>query len=178
MQMASKPSPGGSSRDAPGTAAPDPQPEAASPSREAAGQPGAATTGLIHHLELWVPDLDRAVASWGWLLDELGYEAFGDWPGGRSWRAGQTYIVLEQSPDRTASRHDRCRPGLNHLAFHVADTEQLDNLVATAPGNGWRLMFTDRHPHAGGDDHYAAYLENVDGFEAELVAPGRGPRGG
>jgi hypothetical protein len=33
-------------------------------------------------------------------------------------------------------------------------------------------MFADQYPHAGGPDHYAAYLENVDGFEAELVAPG------
>ena len=113
------------------------------------------------------------MASWGWLLDELGYKPFGDWPGGRSWRAGHTYIVLEQSPDRTASRHDRCRPGLNHLAFHVADQEQVEKLVAVAPSNGWRLMFADRHPYAGGEGHYAAYLENADGFEVELVAPTR-----
>jgi len=31
-------------------------------------------------------------------------------------------------------------------------------------------MFRDRHPHAGGPRTYAAYLENVDGFEVELVA--------
>jgi hypothetical protein len=31
-------------------------------------------------------------------------------------------------------------------------------------------MFADRHPYAGGPDHYAAYLENTDGFEVELVA--------
>jgi hypothetical protein len=31
-------------------------------------------------------------------------------------------------------------------------------------------MFADRHPHAGGEDHYAAYMENQDGFEVELVA--------
>jgi len=136
--------------------------------------PGEAVSGMIHHLEFWVPDLDRAVVSWGWLLDELGYKPFGEWPGGRSWRAGQTYIVLEQSPDRTASRHDRCRPGLNHIAFHVADQAQVEKLVAVAPSNGWRLMFADRHPYAGGDGHYAAYLENVDGFEAELVAPSQG----
>ncbi|MEV4066827.1 hypothetical protein [Nonomuraea dietziae] len=32
-----------------------------------------------------------------------------------------------------------------------------------------RLMFADRHPHAGGPAHYAAYLENEQGFEVELV---------
>ncbi|EQD64343.1 Glyoxalase, partial [mine drainage metagenome] len=31
-------------------------------------------------------------------------------------------------------------------------------------------LFEDRHPHAGGPNHYAAYLENDDGFEVELVA--------
>jgi catechol 2,3-dioxygenase-like lactoylglutathione lyase family enzyme len=168
----------GSSREGPVTAEPDPELTHAWAKPATAQHPvrpaGEVITGMIHHLEFWVPDLDRAVASWGWLLDELGYQPFGDWPGGRSWRAGRTYIVIEQSPDRTASRHDRCRPGLNHLAFHVADQEQLEKLVAVAPNNGWRLMFADRHPHAGGEGHYAAYLENADGFEAELVVPSPG----
>jgi hypothetical protein len=31
-------------------------------------------------------------------------------------------------------------------------------------------MFPERHPHAGGEQTYAAYLENTDGFEIELVA--------
>ena len=31
-------------------------------------------------------------------------------------------------------------------------------------------MFPDRHPYAGRDRDYAAYLENADGFEVELVA--------
>jgi len=118
-----------------------------------------------------VPNLDRAVASWGWLLGELGYELFQDWQDGKSWRSGPTYIVVEQSPARIASRHDRCRPGLNHLAFHVESRARTDELAAKAAQHGWRLMFPDQHPYAGGQSHYAAYLENIDGFEAELVAP-------
>jgi len=43
-----------------------------------------ARHGTLHHVELWVPNLDRAVISWGWLLGELGYEVFQDWPGGKS----------------------------------------------------------------------------------------------
>jgi catechol 2,3-dioxygenase-like lactoylglutathione lyase family enzyme len=127
-------------------------------------------TGSIHHLEIWVPNLDKAIASWGWLLTAMGYRMFQDWPGGRSWRAGHAYIVVEQSPARTASRHDRCRPGLNHLAFHVTSRELVDELTREAMLHGWRLMFTEQHPFAGGPQHYASYLENVDGFEVELVA--------
>lgn len=133
------------------------------------GRLGQPARGALHHVELWVPDLDRASASWGWLLGELGYELFQDWPAGRSWRAGATYIVVEQSPDVTGGGHERCRAGLNHLAFHAGDCHQVDRLTTAAQSNGWRLMFADQHPHAGGPEHYAAYLENEDGFEVELV---------
>jgi hypothetical protein len=47
----------------------------------------------------------------------------------------------------------------------------VEDLVVRAPDHGWRLMFADRHPYAGGDQHYAAYLEDWDGYEVELVAP-------
>jgi catechol 2,3-dioxygenase-like lactoylglutathione lyase family enzyme len=47
-------------------------------------------TGVLHHVELWVPDLDRARAEWGWLLGELGYEQYQDWEAGRSWKLGET----------------------------------------------------------------------------------------
>ncbi|GIF47857.1 catechol 2,3-dioxygenase-like lactoylglutathione lyase family enzyme [Asanoa ferruginea] len=130
-----------------------------------------APTGTLHHVELWVPDLGRAVTSWGWLLGALGYEGFQDWPGGRSWRLGATYVVVEQSPALSAETHDRLRPGLNHLAFHVATRAELDALVDESPKHGWALLFPDRHPHAGGPDTYGAYLEDADGFEAELTCP-------
>ena len=128
------------------------------------------TTGTLHHVELWVPDLQRATASFGWLMEALGYTVFQNWPDGCSWRSGATYLVIEQSPALSAPEHDRCRPGLNHLAFHVETRGLLDTLAAEAPQRGWQLMFPDRHPYAGGEEHYAAYLENVDGFEVELVA--------
>jgi catechol 2,3-dioxygenase-like lactoylglutathione lyase family enzyme len=126
--------------------------------------------GALHHVEIWVPDLDRAVATFGWLLTALGYTLFQSWDDGRGWRLGDTYLVFERSPALTADRHERCRPGLNHLAFHVADRDTVESLASQAAEHGWRLMFPDRHPHAGGEQHYAAYLENVDGFEVELVA--------
>ncbi|MFF0308975.1 VOC family protein [Streptosporangium sp. NPDC004379] len=125
---------------------------------------------MLHHVELWVPDLDRAVRSWGWLLGELGYRPFQEWEAGRSWILDGTYVVVERSPALTASTHDRCRPGLNHLAFGVTGQARVDELVSASAGHGWTLMFPDRHPYAGGTGHYAGYLENEDGFEVELAA--------
>lgn len=130
-----------------------------------------STAGLIHHVELWVPDLDRAAQSWGWLLAELGYQPYQRWDHGISYRHGPGYIVLERSPDLLPGPHRRRGAGLNHLAFHAASRAQVDSLTADGPAHGWSLLFADRHPHAGGPDQYAAYLENTDGYEAELVAP-------
>jgi catechol 2,3-dioxygenase-like lactoylglutathione lyase family enzyme len=124
---------------------------------------------VIHHVELWVPSIERADAEWGWLLGELGYTQE-SWKNGRTYTSGSAYLVLEQSPDLSAGIHERKRPGLNHLAFHAGTPSAVDRLVERAPSHGWALMFADRHPHAGGPQHYAAFLENSDGYEVELVA--------
>lgn len=126
--------------------------------------------GSLDHVELWVPDLARAREQWGWLLGELGYTQFQDWEHGRSWQLGGTYLVIEQSPALTGSEHDRLQPGMNHLAFHAGSTAEVDALTTAGPAHGWTLLFPKAHPHAGGQDHYAAYLTNTDGFEVELVA--------
>jgi catechol-2,3-dioxygenase len=79
-------------------------------------------------------------------------------------------VVLEQSVALHGTEHDRCRPGLNHLAFHAGPRAALDRLVADAPAHGWQQLFAEHYPHAGGPDREAAYLEDEDGFEVELVA--------
>jgi len=128
------------------------------------------SAGGLHHVELWVPDLAGSAGPWGWLLGELGWSEFQDWPVGRSWRHEDTYLVLEQSPALSAGVHDRLAPGLNHLAFTVSGPPEVDRLTKEAQEHGWSLMFPDRHPHAGGPESYAAYLEDDWGYEVELSA--------
>lgn len=130
----------------------------------------AGPPGGLHHLELWVEDLALARPRWQWLLQRLGHVVDREWPGGVALRRGDAYVVLEQSPALAAGRHDRMRAGLNHLALWAGTAAALDALVADAPGHGWTLMFADRHPYAGGPRHRAAFLEDADGFEVELVA--------
>jgi RimJ/RimL family protein N-acetyltransferase/catechol 2,3-dioxygenase-like lactoylglutathione lyase family enzyme len=124
----------------------------------------------VHHVELWVADLASAEKTFGWLFGELGWHEYQRWDRGVSWRQGNSYVVVEDSPARIGDRHERTAPGINHLALHAGTRADVDRITAAAPEHGWRLMFADRHPHAGGPDHYAAYLENADGFEVELVA--------
>lgn len=136
-----------------------------------ATDPGAAGgRGGLHHLELWVADIAAAKREWGWLLDRLGYRLGDDWGHGQAWERGSLYVVIESGPDVAPGLHERTRPGLNHLAFHAGSREEVEAIVADRADGGWTLMFADRHPFAGGPQHYAAYLESGEGFEVELVA--------
>ncbi|KAF2412273.1 glyoxalase [Microbacterium sp. B35-04] len=124
--------------------------------------------GILHHVELQLLDLAVTWPAFDWLLGELGYEPFQEWPGGRSWRLGATYLVLAAAPGATP--HDRRGAGLSHLAFHAGTRGDVDRLWEAAPEHHWRRLYADRHPYAGGGDHYAAFLENAERFKVELVA--------
>lgn len=126
--------------------------------------------GALHHVEIWVEDIEADGREWAWLLDRLGYRLGDDWGHGQAWDLGDHYVVVESGPDVLAGRHERRRAGVNHLAFHAGTPEELAALVAEASDHGWSLMFADRHPYAGGPGHHAAYLESGAGFEVELVA--------
>jgi catechol 2,3-dioxygenase-like lactoylglutathione lyase family enzyme len=128
-----------------------------------------AHAGQLHHLELYASALDTSVDFWDWLLCELGYELKNEWDGGRSWINGPTYIVLVQADDAD-SPFNRQDAGLNHLAFHVASREQVDELTAGVRAReNASVLYEDRHPFAGG--YYALYCEDPEGIKVEVVGP-------
>ena len=135
-----------------------------------AGVVSPRRAGRLHHVEIWVEDLEAARSSLGWLFQELGYAVSGEWSEGTSYQGAGEYLVLESGPHVSAGGHDRLRPGLNHVAFHAGSRAEVDALTEAAQSRGFTLMFADRHPFAGGRNHYAAYLEAPNGFEVELVA--------
>jgi ribonuclease HI/catechol 2,3-dioxygenase-like lactoylglutathione lyase family enzyme len=151
-------------------------PAAMSPASAAAAgaQEGEALldrgTGRLHHVEIWVGDLEKARASLGWMLERLGFQPRDTWATGASWSGAEAYVVIESGPDVLPEPHHRRRPGVNHLAFCAGSRAEVEVLARRAATHGWTLMFSDMHPYAGGANHYAAYLENADGFEVELVA--------
>ncbi|MFT3971829.1 MAG: VOC family protein [Micropruina sp.] len=124
----------------------------------------------FHHVELWVADLAEARTEWGWLLRQLGFSRQSEWPEGESWTAGGPYLTLTTSPNLSGTTHDRRAPGVNHLAFAAGAPSRVDAIMAGSKEHGWRPLYRDRYPHAGGPDHYAGWLENSAGFKAEIVA--------
>jgi catechol 2,3-dioxygenase-like lactoylglutathione lyase family enzyme len=126
---------------------------------------------VLHHLTLWVPDLERATTSWTWLLGRLGFVRDPSYERVMLFRHEMGYaFVLEQSADMVPGMlYSRFRPGLNHVAFSVASADALAALAAESVEFGWAVMTGDRHGIAGGAE--VVYLEDRDGFEVELVAP-------
>jgi alkylated DNA nucleotide flippase Atl1/catechol 2,3-dioxygenase-like lactoylglutathione lyase family enzyme len=149
-----------------GPAGPRPLRSAASPSREA---DRVSRRGILHHLELYVTDLESSVRFWGWLLPELGWRPFQEWDEGCSWRHGDLYLVLVEAPAGEGGI-DRRQAGLNHVAFEVDERSDIDELTEGLRERGVRILYSDRHPYAGGDDHYAVFCEDPDGLKVEVVA--------
>lgn len=88
------------------------------------------SVGLLHHVELYVSNLEESIEFWGWLLEELGYVVFQKWESGRSWKLADTYIVFVQTEDRHLDiPYHRGRVGLNHLAFHAKSREHINEMT-------------------------------------------------
>ncbi len=124
---------------------------------------------MLHHITLWVPDLERADESWSWLLGELDYERVESTSGVLLFSHPRGFAVaLEQSDDMVPGMlHSRLRPGMNHLAFIVPSSDGLREVLDAAAAHGWTQLDADPHPLASGAR--GAYLEDRDGFEVELV---------
>jgi len=127
-------------------------------------------TGVIHHIEINVSNLNRSEELWGFLLERLGYEQSEAWAGGKSWRKGQSHIILVQVREshRYAGYHRR-RIGLSHIAFAVANLDELNRLKKDLEGRGVPILYGDKYPNASGPMHVALYLEDPDRMKIELV---------
>ncbi len=110
----------------------------------------------LHHVEMYVADLARSTEFWGWFLPQLGYVPFQAWDAGRSWRLNESYLVFVQALDRHVDEpYHRRRVGLNHLAFWAESRDQVNALTEQVRARGLPVLYEDRHPYAGGPDHYA-----------------------
>ena len=128
--------------------------------------------GTLHHIELYVASLETSQRFWEGLLGFFGYRKFQDWGQGVSYKLDGTYIVLVQTEaEHMEPGYHRQRVGLNHLAFHAASREQVDQITSWVRQSGYQVLYEDHHPFAGGPNHYALYCEDPNRIKVEVVAP-------
>ncbi|MBK7252789.1 MAG: VOC family protein [Ignavibacteria bacterium] len=128
--------------------------------------------GIIHHIEIYVSDLERTILFWEWLLTKkFTYEIFQKWDRGISFKLGETYIVFVQTEKKYLSNpYNRKNTGLNHLAFHCSSKEFVDTLTKELKEKSIHILYSDRHPYAGGEKYYAVFFEDPDRIKVEVVA--------
>jgi len=127
--------------------------------------------GVVHHIEIYVSNLERSTQFWQWLLTEkFSYSIYQKWEFGISFKLRETYIVFVQTEDKYRDTvYHRKNTGLNHLAFHCQRREFIDTLTAELLEKNIPLLYSDKHPFAGGEDYYAVFFEDPDRIKVEIV---------
>ncbi len=127
--------------------------------------------GIIHHIEIYVSDLEKSKLFWTWLLcEKLNYDIFQKWSSGISYKLGETYIVFVQTETEfIENSYHRKNTGLNHLAFHCDSKEFIDHLTKDLEEKNISILYKNKHPFAGGEDYYAVFFEDPDRIKVEVV---------
>jgi len=127
--------------------------------------------GVIHHIEIYVSNLDKTIKFWTWLLAELGYEKYQKWNKGISYKLLDSYLVFVQAEEKYLDiGYHRKRIGLNHIAFNVEARTIVDDFTTQLKNRDIEILYSERHPFAGGKDHYSVFFEDPDRIKIELVA--------
>lgn len=127
--------------------------------------------GAVHHIEIYVADLMKTRVFWDWLMKELAYDVYQEWPAGVSYKLNDTYLVFVQvEKHHLEQRFHRCKAGLNHLAFSLESNQDVDIMTEKLRKRDVTILYEDRHPYAGGENYYAVFFEDYDRLKVELVS--------
>lgn len=128
---------------------------------------------MLHHVELYVSDVERSRAFWTPFMALLGY-AEDRWSQGVNYRLGDLdpYVSLVQAPpEHLGAGYHRRRVGLNHLAFRARSRAHVDEVRRWVTDGGHPLLYDDRYPFATAPGYYAVFCEDPDRIKLEVVAP-------
>jgi catechol 2,3-dioxygenase-like lactoylglutathione lyase family enzyme len=126
---------------------------------------------MLHHIEIYVSDLQRSRQFYNWFFAWLGYELSSDWNEGFSYRFDNSYylVFVQTEPQHLHHIYHRKQTGLNHLAFAAASREKVDELTQLLIAKGIPILYADKHPFAGGKHYYAVFFEDPDRIKLEVA---------
>ncbi|AOA01139.1 VOC family protein [Carnobacterium maltaromaticum] len=126
---------------------------------------------MLHHIDIYVKDLEKQSNFWSWFLGELGYQEFQKWETGISWKKADFYYVLSiGDQELIQAPYQKGGIGLNHIAFGTEKRATVDRLKEEIQAHGGKVLYAEDYPYAGGPDHYALYFNDPEGMKMELVA--------
>lgn len=122
------------------------------------------------HVFLNVTDKSISFPFYKDILGNLGYEVEFEDNDNLGMNNGQTEIWLRPSYSSDPQKFDRRAVGINHLAFRVETTEEVDRFVREIIlPKGMRVLFDSPKTFpAFTKDYYAVYFEDPDGIKIEV----------
>lgn len=83
----------------------------------------------MHHIDIYVSNLDKTKEFYSWILSILGFELFQEWENGFSYKKDEFSIVFVQTKEKYLNNgYNRCNIGLNHLAFRCQTKDKIDQI--------------------------------------------------
>jgi catechol 2,3-dioxygenase-like lactoylglutathione lyase family enzyme len=122
----------------------------------------------LHHLDLTVSDVAKALDFYDRVLARLGFTRYRpDDDRAPEWRSPSLSIALHAAK-RNQGQHDRYTPGLHHLAFNAESRAEIDAFHEFLIANSVTIL----DPPAEYDydpGYYAVFFADPDGMKLELV---------
>jgi catechol 2,3-dioxygenase-like lactoylglutathione lyase family enzyme len=132
--------------------------------------------GLVHHVVLTVRNLEQSFRVYDSVLTALGYNLEQKDEAGFGWNlqtpSGSHSIHIGRASDDGAKRrHDRCSPGLHHLAWKVDSREEVDRIHQRLLGVGATILDppAEYPQYNKGRGYYAVFFADPDGLKLECV---------
>lgn len=135
-----------------------------------AQRPAIAARGALHHLDITVSNLARSTDFYDRWLPRMGLQRIADCAAGPLWRGERMELGLQQAkPGRELLAHDRCSPGLHHLAFAAPDRTAVSQLYEELRAAGEVVLDppADYPQYAPG--YFAVFFSDPDGIKLEYV---------
>ncbi len=122
---------------------------------------------MLHHIEIYVRDLEKTRAFYDFLLPKLGYEIYQKWDAGFSYKSDREYIVFVQVKDKYKEvDYNRCCVGLNHLAFSCEDRSIISEILVELEKRKVHMLYD--HKYYNFENDFSIFFEDPDRIKLEI----------
>jgi catechol 2,3-dioxygenase-like lactoylglutathione lyase family enzyme len=132
-------------------------------------------TGWLHHVDLTVRDVSRAIEYYDRVLPLMGFVRMADAADGPVWAGAHVEIGLQRARATSGAAHDRYSPGLHHLAFGAHDRAEVDRLHEELQRLGVEILDAPAEYEQYAPGYYAVFFAGPDGVKLEYVFTPRWP---
>ncbi len=122
---------------------------------------------MLHHIEIYVKDINRTRKFYDLLFPILGYEIYQEFKDGFSYKCDKEYIVFVQVRDKyKGNDYNRCNVGLNHIAFKAKSIQTIQKIKSLLEVNNIKMLYDNRYLN---EESPTIFFEDPDRIKIEVT---------